>query len=138
MLRAGTPTILPMIRQALAAVTLALSLSACAATDASSGSESGKPETASYSTVEELMDAAIDAGYNCPQRKVEDFSLANENAGSCSDNDRFLAGLSEDDVQMLLKESGKNTYLVGPDWFINSPKAKSLQKNLGGKFYDKT
>ena len=106
-------------------------------------------KNATYESVDALMDAAIKAGYPCPARKVEPSTSpkGGSDRGTCSPNDVFsLASItrSEDELDQaaadLVDEVRDDpalkgaTYLVGPNWGINGPRAEllALQKRLGG------
>lgn len=127
---------------------LALTVSACgddrpAQKTAEAGST--KPSgPVSYSTVADLVDAAIDAGYDCAQWVQDDAVTLAAESGHCSDADVFATFASEGDLQQqletdrsmddLLKESGiePDPTLVGPNWSISGPDAPALADALGG------
>ena len=99
----------------------------------------------SYASVVELRDAAIKAGYPCPNWKLsaEDDSPAYaKEAGTCSDPDVFSVYDDTDhldeqlELATVLGEDAVMHPLVGPNWMINLPDASNvelLQAKIGGK-----
>lgn len=102
---------------------------------------------ATYSSVGDLIDAAIKAGYPCPSRKVTK-DLHGKERGECSDIDVFslvdTTYRGEGEMQQVADDLEKElsddpvlngaTYLVGPNWGIqcSATWAVKLQKKLGG------
>lgn len=106
-------------------------------------------------TVAELKDAAVAAGYACPNWRQDNVVKLAAESGRCSDSDVFSTYLSEstrDELVQALKDMTKDTremladdedvdptlldeevLLVGPNWVINSSEAVSLQGKLGGQ-----
>lgn len=96
------------------------------------------------SSVVELRDALVDAGYSCKaweQRNVVD--LAAE-SGQCDDSDLLATFASEGDLQEQLdtyKSADEmfldadielDPYLVGPNWIFRAPSADQYAMNIGG------
>lgn len=123
------------------------------------GNEPAEPSSpttlGSVSTVAELKDAAIAAGYACPAWTQDNVVTLAAESGRCSDSDVFTTYLSEstrEEVVQNHKEMAKDTremfaddedvdpaltdeevLLVGPNWIINSSEASDLQGELGGQ-----
>lgn len=138
----------------LAGAMMALSLAGCAGdntADAPGASADGINEAAKkiepdqrYGTVHALMEAAVEAGYECKRwRQTDKVTLAAE-SGNCSSNDVFSTYASDGDLQSQLEteravedmfaDAGiePDPTLVGPNWIIKSPKIGALQPVLGG------
>lgn len=118
-----------MIRPVLAAVAL-LALSACSAFTPSSA------VAKSYTSVEQLRDDVVKAGYACPNwRQTNQVKLAAA-SGSCDGSSVLMLFLSEADVSanvQALKATGAPVHaLAGPNWIVNVPNPTSLQKSMGG------
>ncbi|WP_299056387.1 hypothetical protein [uncultured Nocardioides sp.] len=108
-------------------------------TQPSEPSESANEEVArgesQFSSVEELRDAAVDAGYTCKRwRQTDDVQLASE-SGSCSGKDVFavFADEADKDEQIRLMQDFMRDYGFKPDpivsggnWTINAPEARYL------------
>jgi hypothetical protein len=98
----------------------------------------------SYSTVVELRDAAVAAGYVCPSWKQDNQVQFAAESGSCSDADVFATYASEAQRAEALataKELGElmreqklapDPRLFGPNWSIATSRAAELAKELGG------
>lgn len=137
----------------IASVALAV-LSACggsggdeagtAATEEVAPTESAPRDLGSVSSVTELRDALVEAGYDCPnwdQSNVVD--LAAE-SGSCSDADVLSTFASPANLQDQLDTSRgmdqmsidaglePDPSLVGPNWIFRSPDAGAYADELGG------
>jgi hypothetical protein len=104
----------------------------------------GPTPDSKYGTVEELREAAVDAGLYCKRwRQPNAVALAAE-SGSCSGDDVLATYASEGDLQRQLDQEKENSdmlaeygieetpVLVGPNWTIKSPDAPGLQEELGG------
>jgi hypothetical protein len=100
------------------------------------------PQT--FSSVVDLRDAAVDAGYECRRwKQTNDVTLAAE-SGTCSAASVLSTYASDGDLQQqldvdkemadLLTDSGIETTpaLVGPNWILKDPRAADLQDALGG------
>lgn len=126
-----------------------------------SGGAAASPASVSPSTLgevgtlAELKDAAVAAGYACPNWQQDNVVAKASESGRCSDSDVFSTYLSEavrDDVVQSLKDMSRDTremledgedvdpalleedvLLVGPNWVINAEDAASLQEELGGQ-----
>lgn len=96
-----------------------------------------------YSTVTALKNAYVKAGGACPDFvQTNKVTLAAESA-ECSKDTVISTYVSSSDISQLiqnvkklnaeLKSTGGNSWLVGENWVINSPKASGMQGKLGGK-----
>lgn len=96
--------------------------------------EDPRPER--YTTVVELKDALVDAGYNCPGWVQSDHVTKALQSGSCNDDDALSVYLDSAAVQHsieTLKGSGAAVSLVvGENWMVNSPRADEVLKMIGG------
>jgi hypothetical protein len=137
------------------ALMLALALTGCSgggaadqqptvSTSATPSPSSATPELLDPGSLIELRDAAIAAGYPCPNWKVyttgEGPKFAKE-AGQCSDDDVFSFYADFDAVSKQLDlvaagpASGVNL-LVGLNWMINIPESQraKVQAAIGGEY----
>ncbi|WP_067428586.1 hypothetical protein [Nocardioides jensenii] len=117
------------------------------ATPAATAESTPEPQfekDAAYGTVQELHDAAVEAGYVCANWKPEhNVTLAAE-SGTCSDEDVFSTFASQGDLQSQLDlhremnelladaDIDPSPMLVGSNWIINGDNAPALQSMLGG------
>lgn len=114
------------------------------ATTASATTSTSAPPTvesnASYGTVEELYEAVVAAGYDCPQyAERETVTMASE-AADCESDTVLLVYPSEstrDDNLDFLKaaSSPDNAFLVGPNWIVNSGQESvidEIRPEMGG------
>lgn len=115
------------MRRALAVVAL-LVLSGCAATPAPNPADAVTPSATSTAGLTSLRDAAVAAGYKCP-----DWQEDNATSASCSGLDRFIwfTSKSERDdsysqMSGWLKNGMAEAVLFGPTWAING-QADKLQ-----------
>lgn len=111
--------------KSLAAVAAVLLLAAC-----------GAPEARRYQSVTELRDAAVAAGYDCPDWRETNVVAAAAGSGTCSSSDVFSVYLTEQDVSTAagrLKTLGVSA-LAGPNWIINTrpEHLQGLQEKMGG------
>lgn len=113
----------------------------------SASSSSPVPTAASpestYQSVRDLVDAAVEAGYPCPNfTQSNQVKLALE-SGACSDFDVFSVYGSRDDmmeVANFLGASGGTDYLMGGNWIINGNLSwlRTLKRTLGGAVHEAT
>lgn len=122
----------------LAAIPLVLTgLAACGGDDSDAASSSSAPP-ATYDSVVELKNAAVEAGYTCTSWKQDDRVQNAAQSGQCSDSDVFSTYLTSDAVQSTitgLKSLGSGVHvLAGENWIINAPSSKlpALRDELGG------
>lgn len=99
---------------------------------------------ASYGSVMDLRDAAIEAGLPCPNWKQTDVVEGAAESGTCS-GDSVLATFATDQdlqhaldnlrsMQQLFEKQNLpfNPVLVGPNWTVNASNSDQLQTVLGG------
>lgn len=120
---------------------LLIALSACGGGDSAQepsepASSSGPPEAVRYSTVVELRDAAVEAGYACPNWTRYNVATA-ASSGACTDADVFAVYATDASLEEqvdIYKGMGDlaGPVLVGPNWTINGPPSRRLAKSLGG------
>lgn len=148
------------VTAAAAAVVLAWVLTGCGSGDepaavkqasespaSSTPSPTGPEKDATYSSVTELKDAAVAAGYQCTNWVQDNkVNLAAE-SGHCSDEDLLSTFATEADLQSqletsksmdeLLKDNGIATTptLIGPNWMIHGLGVAALADQLGGTVY---
>jgi hypothetical protein len=119
-------------------------------TPASSSAHGRTPVRASaYDSVRDLMSAAIEGGYPCPNRQVSrPAGLNSRDAGSCTDYDYFgLTYLTVHGEDAMRKAADDHiaeyqddpfmagaTFVVGPNWVIQCrpEHAAKLRRSLGG------
>lgn len=142
-----------MKRLGLGVASLALVLlSACGSGDGDDGAGSSseaaeqptRTELGKVSSVVELRDALMDAGYDCTGWTQENVVDLAAESGSCDDSDVFSTFASEGDLQAQLdisREMGDmladadveaNTNLVGPNWIFSAPTAGDYAEKVGG------
>lgn len=96
-----------------------------------------------YSTVAALRSAYVKAGGACPDfKQTNKITLAAESA-ECASDTVISTYLSSGDISQLiqnvkklnvdLKSSGGNSWLVGENWVINSPTTVKIREKLGGR-----
>lgn len=143
----------------VATVVAILALGACG-DDGDSGGDDPKPSSgdettseappATYGSVEELKNAAVDAGYNCPNWKADNKVTLAAESGHCSGSDVFATYASPGDLQsqldtdkdldQMLVDAGidPDIHLVGENWSIRGVDAevRPLQEHLGGTIVD--
>jgi hypothetical protein len=139
-----------MIRGGVVAASILMTLSACAQVETAeppAASDTGK--NATYSSVKDLMSAAVKAGYPCPSRELTSAGINGVVRGACSDYDSFqildqtrrgndlkafIDGLVHDPEHALAKGEMGMTYLVGPNWVIFGALGplRSIRKTIGG------
>lgn len=131
----------------------ALALGAASACGGSSESaEPGVKESATpvredlgnISSVVELRDALIEAGYDCPNWDQSNIVDLAAESGSCSDSDVLSTFASQGNLQDQLDTSRgmdqlsidagleSDPSLVGPNWIFRSPDADAYAEQLGG------
>jgi hypothetical protein len=99
---------------------------------------SGPRQAVTYGSLVSLRDAAIAAGYECPEWKQDNRAKLAAESGQCSDSDRFSTYVTESEVAEAvagLKSFGiELSLLVGPNWLINTKDEylDLLQVGLGG------
>lgn len=111
-----------------------------------SSSSHTPPGPASYGTVEQLRQAAVNAGYVCPHWHQDNVVKLAAESGACSDNDVFTTYASTGDLQAQL-DSDKavaqvelqanvdpGVALVGPNWMVRGADGpiRALQRSIGG------
>jgi len=93
------------------------------------------PDT--YRSVEELRDAFVQAGGDCPNwEQSNQVKLAAE-SGTCSSTNVlsiYTSSASKDEVIATLKSLGMEglSLLAGDNWIINDPEVKNLDTAIGG------
>lgn len=108
--------------------------------------DDGPVEPDTFTSVLDLRDAAIAAGYRCPNWQPNNGPEHASEAGSCSKADVFLVFDNDDDLaaqmdtyrdfnKILRRVDLKpDDTLVGPNWMVNgSEAARALQDDLGGE-----
>ena len=94
--------------------------------------------TGEYATVTDLRDAAIEAGYPCPEWQQSDHVKPALSSGTCSDRDVFAVYPDSEAVQGVIDgmaDYAPITYMLhGDTWAIIGPEDAllALQKRLGG------
>ncbi len=113
----------------IASVIGAIALSGCAQ------NTHAYPDT--YRSVEELRDAFVQAGGDCPNwEQSNQVKLAAE-SGTCSSTNVlsiYTSSASKDEVIATLKSLGMEglSLLAGDNWIINDPEVKNLDTAIGG------
>jgi hypothetical protein len=93
-----------------------------------------------YSSVEELKDAAVAAGYPCPnwQKDAKPGPVHAKESGSCSDDDVFsIYSYGDNIIEQVKISKGLINMLVGPNWIINIPEEwrSRVQAAIGGRHW---
>ena len=120
-----------------------LALAGCSGEPAPASTPTSPPVAQSYASVVELKDAAVAAGYDCPNWVQSNRITLAASSGECSTRDTFAVYLTEQDVSTAVqkhKSFGKSfgtevSLLVGPNWIINSKPATglgTLREGMGG------
>ena len=141
------------IRHLAALAAAAVLITGCSSGGAASVIErvSGPEKNATYETIENLRDAAVEAGVMCPDWEQTNNMKFAAASGECSDVtsmsiysspgalDNQLEGMVE--ARELLTElldgdtstlDENEPVLVGPNWIINAPNPAAIQQKLGG------
>lgn len=122
-------------------VTAMLALTGCSAgtNEAATGSESSTP-IARYDSVNDLRDAFVNAGGECPSYEQGNGVKYSAESATCSDSTVLSTYLSSETVQKRVDESktalqgmDSSTWLVGENWIINAPNPEGLQEKMGGQ-----
>lgn len=110
----------------------------------------GPEKNATYDTIEELREAAVEAGVDCPDWNQTDQMRHAAASGDCSDEvvlsiyssqgalDNQLEYMIEgrEEMEELLGDDtlfdDDEPVLVGPNWIINAPNPEQVQEELGG------
>lgn len=94
-----------------------------------------------YSSVEDLRDAAIDAGLECSSWEQDNKALNAAESGSCADRKYvFSTYATEADLQAAVSRSATwadlletdEAAVIGENWIIKGPDVEDLAKDLGG------
>lgn len=132
------------MRNILAALILPLALTGCGDDKGSSESPVVAETNSRYSSVEDLRDAAIEAGYDCRNWKQDNVVDLAAESGHCSDADVFMVFATDSDLAAqvsTLRELNEmsrdygidpDVNLVGPNWIIQNEAADELADDLGG------
>jgi len=102
-------------------------------------SQSEPEYPSSYRSVEELKEAFVKAGGECPDwEQTNQVKLAAE-SGTCSESNVLSIYSSEavrDEALAAYKSIalGDSTLLVGENWIINDKRVKELDSAIGGTF----
>lgn len=103
---------------------------------------SGTPsEGKTYSSIDELLKDYEAAGGSCPEWEQTDQVTNALQSGKCDFSTVLAIYGSPQDVSEQVSELKKGLkgsgmelqFLVGPNWIVNSPDYKKLQKQMGGK-----
>lgn len=99
---------------------------------------------ARYPTVRALVDAAIEAGYECRRWRQNNKVATAAESATCSGDSVFSTYSSDAALQEQLEihremdemftelDMSTDPRLVGPNWIINAPEAPQLAGMLGG------
>lgn len=128
----------------LAALALSVSLSGCGGSEnfAAPVQETKPPaDGGSYGTVEDLRDAAMKAGLDCPNWDKHNKAIYAASSASCSDSIGFATYTGE--AQLNKQLSAWKTLgdlvelerLVGVNWTIDTHDPEALQKKMGGTVF---
>lgn len=127
-----------MIKHSLLALAV-LALAGCSGEPAPAPTPTGPPVAQSYASVVELKDAAVAAGYDCPNWVQSNRITLAASSGECSTRDTFAVYLTEQDVSTAVQKhksfGTEVSLLVGPNWIINSKPATglgALREGMGG------
>lgn len=99
-----------------------------------SPSPSKDPVPSRFETVEELRDALIAGGYDCPAWKRDDRVTLALQSGECSTQDVLMIFTGESAVHEAVqnfKEMG-TTVVVGENWIVNPRAAITVTHAIGG------
>lgn len=113
-------------------------------TAATPADESSSQTVDRYGSLEELRDAAIEAGYVCEDWVADNRVTLAAESGTCDDSSVLSTYASDSDLQQQLDQekeltetlldSGISTTpkLIGENWIIKAPEAADLRAALGG------
>jgi hypothetical protein len=144
---------------ALAAIGLSACAPASAASDGAAPTSAAPSETVtptpiptpstnlSYTSLTELRDATVMAGYACPNWDQDDEVDNASESGSCTDSDVFTLYDTDADLRAQVQTyrnlaeewpDSETKILVGPNWILSLPVEAfdNLQLNLGGTELD--
>ncbi len=134
--------------QAVPTITVTAPVPTVTVTVTSSAGPSGAAEVtadATYDSVEDLRDAYVAIGYECPDWKQSDVVRFATESGECDTDTVLSVFANDDDVESQVqawkdfyKEMGsdREAYLiVGPNWIINAAdqRVAGVQMMLGGE-----
>ncbi len=117
---------------------MAVALVGCSNPEAEQAPEPGVPRE--YSTVVDLRDAMIEAGYDCPHWKQTNAVKFSAESGSCSGRDSLSVYATKRDLarqvdtwrEFSAQWAISERILVGPNWIINAPKPAEWAEIMGG------
>lgn len=112
-------------------------LSGCSST--AEGEQLGPDFPDTYQSVEELKDAFVAAGGDCPEWEQSNHVKAAAESGTCSASNVLSIYTSQsatEDALAIYKSIAQPgaTLLVGENWIINDPSAQDFATALGGTF----
>lgn len=94
----------------------------------------------SYSDVEALRDAFIEAGHECDEWEQSNQVLGAAQSGECGTETVLSTYLTHDAVQDRIAETKESLggllggeWLTGENWIINTDNARELQEAMGGQ-----
>jgi hypothetical protein len=97
----------------------------------------GEVDPVRYDSVEELRDAAVGAGYPCPNWTLREGPEFASETSECNEDDVFSIYATDADLQSQLERSAGviENLLVGPNWMINIPAqyVDRVQAGIGGE-----
>lgn len=127
-----------MIKHSLLALAV-LALAGCSGEPAPAPTPTGPPHAREYATAADVKDAAVAAGYPCPNWNESNRVKLAASSGECSGADVFSVYLTQQDVSTSVQNlktvsQGPVNLLTGPNWIINAPHSSLLmiQKKMGG------
>lgn len=128
---------------AAAALALSLTLAGCGSDNNAFALKDSAPpaDGGSYGTIEDLKEAAVEAGVDCPDWDLHNKATYASSSGSCSDSIGLATYASESQMDKQLeawKVIGEMIVLerlVGKNWTIDVADPEALQKKLGGTVF---
>lgn len=101
------------------------------------------PDT--YRSVEELRDAFVEAGGDCPEWDQTNAVTASSESGTCSTTTvlSIYSSTSDrdvvvDNIRAMAEVIGGANLLVGENWIINDPNVADLDPEMGGTLFTKS
>ena len=115
-------------------------LTGCGATAAPTAAPTQDTYPATFKTVEDLRDAFVRAGGECPEWEQSNHIPLAAESGTCSDSNVLSIYTSQKDRDELVDGFKSialegSTILVGENWIINDPSVRDLDPALGGVIF---
>lgn len=121
-----------------AALLVALALAGCSAPAPAPEAEETPAELGKITTIDQLVDAAVDAGLICNWEQT-DVVMGAVASGACSDESVLMMFQDHADAKKIVDGIAGMTaepLLLGENWVVNSKMNEELQAVLGGELVE--